>query len=147
MSGSSSISPIPTNFLGPVPGTLSTQENINWYGTLRPRVGYTVCPNMLIYATGGLAYGDVSYSGNLNFGPGFIQYPASLSSTKVGWTLGGGVEYAVCRCWTIKAEYLYMDLGSESAIAGPNIPNPPFGEAYNWQTTANIFQIGLNYKF
>jgi outer membrane immunogenic protein len=147
MSGSQSISPIPMNIGGPASGILSTHENINWYGTLRPRLGYTVTPTVLIYATGGLAYGDVSYSGNLNFGPGIIQYPASLSTTKVGWALGGGVEYAISKCWTVKAEYLYMDLGSESAIAGPTVYNPPWGEAYRWETTANIFQIGVNYKF
>jgi outer membrane immunogenic protein len=65
----------------------------------------------------------------------------------VGWALGGGVEYAVSRRWTVKAEYLYMDLGSESAI-GNGVPlNPPFTEGYTWKTTANIFQIGMNYKF
>ena len=40
-----------------------------------------------------------------------------------------------------------MDLGSESAVANPIPPNPPYPEGYNWQTTANIFQIGVNYKF
>ncbi len=107
-------------------------------------------PTLLVYATGGLAYGDVSYSANTNF-VGGEEFPASFSTTKVGWTLGGGVEYAVSKCWTVKAEYLYMDLGSESAIANPTLPYPPgypaFQEGYTWKTTANIFQIGMNYKF
>jgi outer membrane immunogenic protein len=145
MSGSSSISPYPGYPTGS--GTVGTAyENINWYGTVRPRLGYTVQPNVLIYATGGLAYGDVSYSANA-YGP-LNGYPASVSTTKVGWALGGGVEYAVSRCWTIKAEYLYMDLGSESAIVGSIPPiSPPYQVNYNWETTANIFQIGMNYKF
>ena len=40
-----------------------------------------------------------------------------------------------------------MDLGSESAIGSPIPPHPPFQVSYNWQTTANIFQIGMNFKF
>ena len=146
MSGYSSISPVP-HVGGPAPGVLSTQESINWFGTLRPRLGYTVKPNVLIYATGGLAYGDASYSANKNYGAGNEQYPASVSSTKVGWAVGGGVEYAFSRCWTIKAEYLYMDLGSEYSVANPIPPGPPYQMGYTWQTTANIFQIGMNYKF
>jgi len=147
MSGSQSVSPVILGGGVSVPGVISTHENTNWFGTLRPRLGYTVKPNALIYATGGLAYGDVSYSASTDFGPGFVSYPASLSTTKVGWALGGGVEYAVSRRWTVKAEYLYMDLGSESAI-GNGVPlNPPFTEGYTWKTTANIFQIGMNYKF
>jgi len=147
ISGSRTVFPIINNDGTTWPGTVSAHESINWFGTLRPRLGYTVTPTLLIYGTGGLAYGDVSYSANTNFGAGYNQYPASLSTTKVGWVLGGGVEYALSKCWTIKAEYLYMDLGSESAIAGPTVYNPPWGEAYRWETTANIFQIGVNYKF
>ena len=149
MSGSQSSSPIFFASGPPFPGVIPAQENINWFGTVRPRLGYTVRPNVLIYATGGLAYGDVSYSANTNFV--YEQFPASFSTTKVGWTLGGGVEYAVSKCWTVKAEYLYMDLGSESAIANPTEPYPPgypaYQEGYTWKTKVNIFQIGMNYKF
>jgi len=145
MSGSQNVSPIIFGGGVPVAGILSAQESINWFGTVRPRLGYTVKPNVLVYATGGLAYGDVSYSANTNFV--VQQFPASLSTTKVGWTLGGGVEYAVSKCWTVKAEYLYMDLGSESVIAGAIPPYAPLAEGYTWNTKANIFQIGMNYKF
>ncbi|MFZ0944623.1 MAG: outer membrane protein [Syntrophobacteraceae bacterium] len=141
MSGSQNVPQAPPF----APGVITAHENINWFGTLRPRLGYTVKPNVLIYATGGLAYGDVSYAGNNYFPiPGGAEYPASLSTTKLGWALGGGVEYALCKNWTVKAEYLYMDLGSESAISRLN---GPFQVSYDWQTTANIFQVGVNYKF
>jgi outer membrane immunogenic protein len=106
-----------------------------------------VKPNVLIYATGGLAYGDVSYSANKNY-PSSNQYPTSVSTTKVGWALGGGVEYAISKCWTVKAEYLYMDLGSEYSVANSIPPiSSHYQMGYTWQTTANIFQIGMNYKF
>ncbi len=147
MSGSQSVSPILLNNGGTFPGVVSAHENTNWFGTLRPRLGYTVKPTVLIYATGGLAYGNVSYSANTDFGAGFNSYPASFSTTNVGWALGGGVEYAISKHWTVKAEYLYMDLGNESVIAGPVSPNPPFTEGYSWSTAANIFSVGASYKF
>ena len=147
MSGSQSVSPILLNSGGTFQGVVSAHENTNWYGTLRPRLGYAVQPRLLVYATGGLAYGDVSYSANTNFGQGYNSYPASLSTTKVGWAVGGGVEYAVSKHCTVRLEYLHMDLGSESVTAGPVSPNPPYTEGYTWNTTANIFNVGVNYKF
>jgi outer membrane immunogenic protein len=143
MSGSQTVAPIPNVGFG----SSAMYEKINWYGTLRPRLGYTVTPTVLIYATGGLAYGDVSCSGNVIGSTTALQYPVSFSTEKVGWALGGGVEYAFCRNWTFKAEYMYMDLGSESAVANATVSASPPMEAYSWQTTANIFQIGMNYKF
>jgi outer membrane immunogenic protein len=150
MSGSETVSPIiqsdGTSFPGP--GFLRAKENINWFGTLRPRLGYTVTPTLLIYGTGGLAYGNVSYSATSNFlTVGTVTYPVSFNRTQVGWTLGAGVEYALAKNWSVKAEYLYMDLGSQSATANPDPANPPFQVGYKWETTANIVDIGLNYKF
>ena len=150
MSGSQTVSPIIQNNGTRFPGAgfLTAHQETNWFGTLRPRLGYTVIPALLVYGTGGLAYGDVSYSANSDFRPnGAAFYPASFSKTKVGWTVGGGVEYAISKNWTLKAEYLYMDLGSESVSANPGITLPPFRVGYNWETTANIFNIGINYKF
>ncbi|MHC1727679.1 MAG: outer membrane protein [Syntrophobacteraceae bacterium] len=148
MSGSQSVSPIPFTDGSTFPGSVSAHEETNWFGTLRPRLGYTVTPTLLIYGTGGLAYGNVSYSANTNFAPpGTATYPASFSKTQVGWTAGGGVEYAFSKRWTVKAEYLYMNLGSASVIARPVSPNPPYTEGYTWNTTANIFNIGVNYRF
>jgi outer membrane immunogenic protein len=148
MSGSKSVSPILYTNGSTVPGAVSASETTNWFGTLRPRLGFTVPPALLIYGTGGLAYGNVSYSANTNFSPpGNETYPASFSKTQVGWTAGGGLEYAFSKRWTLKAEYLYMNLGSESAIGNPSPPNPPFQEGYSWKTTANIIDFGLNYRF
>ena len=146
MSGSKSVSPILFTDGSTVPGVVEAHEQTNWFGTLRPRLGYTVPPPLLIYGTGGLAYGNVSYSANTNFA-GNETYPASFSKTKVGWTAGGGVEYAISKHWSLKAEYLYMNLGSEPVIANPTIPNPPFQAGYSWKTTANIINFGVNYKF
>ncbi|MEN6438643.1 MAG: outer membrane protein [Syntrophobacter sp.] len=148
MSGSQTVSPIAQNNGAPFSGALTAHQETNWFGTLRPRLGYTVMPTLLAYGTGGLAYGDVSYSANTDYrAGGGVFYPASFSKTRVGWTVGGGFEYAVSKNWTVKTEYLYMDLGSESAVANANIGMPPFQVGYSWKTTAQIINIGLNYKF
>jgi len=147
MSGTKTVSPIVQNDLTTTGGFLTAHQETNWYGTLRPRMGYTVTPTLLVYGTVGLAYGDVSYSAESNFQDFGVTYPVSFSKIEVGWTAGGGLEYALCKHWTVKAEYLYIDLGSESAIVDQIPASPPFQVAYKWNTTANIFNIGLNYKF
>ena len=73
------------------------------------------------------------------------------SSTRVGWTIGGGVEYAVTNNITIKGEYLYADLGSSSfnsignAFALANFPGVAVSGKINYN--ASIFRAGVNYKF
>jgi len=76
----------------------------------------TVTPDLVLYGTGGLAYGRVDASANWRFDPEQGQAPASVSKTKVGWTAGAGAEWMFARNWSAKLEYLYVDLGSESAI-------------------------------
>ncbi len=147
ISGKQTATPITDISGGTFPGTsLSTQESINWYGTLRPRVGYTVTPSTLVYGTGGLAYGNVSYSASTDYRPIGSLYSSSISTTKVGWAAGGGVEYAISKCWTVKAEYLYVNLGDQTAAAS-GVPDTGFHVGYKWETNANILNIGLNYKF
>ena len=74
--------------------------------------------------TGGLAYGDVSYSSTdpISGRVGTDSaYPAAFSRTKVGWTAGAGAEWAFAPNWSAKIEYLYIDLGNELTIANPII--------------------------
>lgn len=150
MSGTTTVSPIIQSDGTPFPGDglLRAHQDIGWYGTLRPRAGYAVLPTLLVYATGGLAYGDVTYSAKTDFRPaGTAAYATHFSKTKAGWTVGGGVEYAVSTHITVRAEYLYMDLGSESVNVNPNIVLPPYRVGYKWETTSNVFNVGVNYKF
>lgn len=150
MTGSEMVSPITTNNGTPYPGTgyIEVHQDTDWLGTLRLRLGVTPVSRLLIYGTGGMAYGHVHYSANSNFMPfGTIQYPASFTKTKVGWTAGGGVEIALGKRWSIKTEYLYYDLGSESVVANPVPPNPPFHVEYTWETAAHTVNIGINFRF
>ncbi len=154
MSGTSTLSPI-TQYDGtPLPGNglLRTHAETDWFGTIRPRVGYTVLPNLLIYGTGGLAYGHVSFTGTTDFRPiGNQVYSASTDDTKVGWAAGAGAEYALSRRWSVKLEYLFYDLGSETVIANP-VPGfalaaQPYQVAYTVDTVTHQLNLGVNYRF
>ena len=87
-----------------IPGSfLSTEQKLSWFGTLRGRLGATVTPDLLLYATGGLAYGHDDASANTFFN-NITQYPASVSKTKAGWTAGAGAEWMFARNWSAKLE-------------------------------------------
>jgi outer membrane immunogenic protein len=123
----------------------------DWFATVRPRLGYAV-NNTLWYATGGLAVGDVQGSWTLLSSNGYNK-TGSGSETKVGWTVGAGVEHAFQPNWTVKLEYLYTDLGSISYnstyLPGSTFAPPGFNyrENISQDFTFHTVRVGLNYKF
>jgi outer membrane immunogenic protein len=128
-------------------------SEVNWWGTLRGRVGYAM-GRFLPYATAGIVYGDVKTSGSCSnvSGPfGCDQSGGSVSGTHTGWSLGGGVEYAVTDHLTAKVEYLYANLGSVTAsnhyldatYGGP-IYSP--GDQMQTKATFSTIRVGLNWK-
>lgn len=150
MDGTDDVSPIIQNNGTPFPGAgfLIAHQDTSWVGTLRPRLGVTLVPRLLVYGTAGLAYGHVAFSADSDFRPvGTEHYPAAFDKTKKGWTAGAGAEIAILKRWTVKGEYLYYDLGSETFTANPVPPLPPFQVRYNWETTAQTIKFGLNFKF
>jgi outer membrane immunogenic protein len=136
--------------LGNPPGyTYSTAEKLNSLATLRARFGFTPSDRLLIFVTGGLAYGEVLDSSSLNIAAGGgIFYTGSHSSWRTGWTVGGGGEYALSDNWLVKLEYLYYDLGSQTVI-GPRSPAIafPYATQTTFNTIGHIIRIGMNYKF
>ena len=135
-------------------------RSIDWLGTVRGRLGILATPAMLIYATGGLAYGEAKLSSNyrhicVGCSPlvGGLAASFSESDTLVGWTIGGGAELLVARNWTLKTEYLYYDLGDMSVTTlvpgfGFNglafIRHSPTVESH---FAGHIVRAGLNYRF
>jgi opacity protein-like surface antigen len=73
--------------------TFVAHERLDWLGTVRPRVGFLVTPQALLYATGGLACGGGSVDQNISYVSPAVQFPSSTSFTKLGWTAGGGLEW------------------------------------------------------
>jgi outer membrane immunogenic protein len=148
MKGTAVLVGITQNNGAPWNGSLTAHQDTKWFGTLRGRAGFTPANKVLLYGTGGLAYGRVNYSANADFRPqGPVQYPTASRKTKTGWVAGGGVEVGIHKYWSLKAEYLYYDLGNESFIGNPTPANPPFQVAYTFQTRAHTFTTGVNFHF
>ena len=163
---------------GAVPGLATTAYNaeINWFGTVRGRVGFLIGDQFLLYGTGGLAYGRVELSGATSVSASVLPNPAvgpasltpaasafSESKTNLGFVVGGGMEgrlsYWLPPNWTWKLEYLYVDLGSVDTAA-PITGGATLGlrgqllfsaftgaVAAHTHFTDNIFRVGLNYQF
>jgi outer membrane immunogenic protein len=105
----------------------------SWLATVRGRLGYAA-DRFMPFVTGGLAVGDIRAQT-----PGF----GTQSDTNAGWTLGGGLEAALSQNWTVKAEYLYVDLGKMNC--GLNCGGGLTTDNVTFHT--NILRAGLNYKF
>jgi outer membrane immunogenic protein len=127
-----------------VPTFLTVNEKLDWFGTARGRLGYTVTPTVLLYGTGGLAYGNIETNGD--------------GDLKTGWTAGGGIEARIVGNWTAKLEYLYMDFGDpgQNPIQVLQVCAPvaactgiklPISASSTSSVTDNIVRLGVNYKF
>jgi outer membrane immunogenic protein len=125
-----------------IPNTFSLDatSNIEFFGTLRGRVGYAQGP-WLLYATGGLAWARNEVTTSFNI-PGTFEFVLLQDhQTHFGWTAGGGVEWALSPNWSTKVEYLYADLGSRDYdFVTPFIP--PVSHKETLQTV----KLGLNYR-
>ncbi|HLH98351.1 MAG TPA: outer membrane protein [Xanthobacteraceae bacterium] len=130
-------------------GTLakSVSTSTNWLSTIRGRMGLAVADTM-VYATGGVAFGGVKNSQHVCSSPSHTFCTKSESTTRVGWTIGGGVEHMWDAHWTIGLEGLFVDLG-ESKVSNPD-PFAGSDNALKNTTFRNQLVIGrfkLNYKF
>jgi outer membrane immunogenic protein len=138
--------------------------NLQYLGTVRGRLGYLVTPTLLVYGTGGLAYGgvsaNISQSQIVNFSNGLSGIAAfgnaSYSNTQVGYTAGGGVEWMFLPNWSAKAEYLYYNLGNvsmTSVMTASGIWGNTYGPTTWTSSTANttisgnLVRAGVNYHF
>lgn len=134
--------PPPNGFVG---RTTSLTQTVNWFGTIRGRIG-VAHDNWLFYVTGGGAFGQVKSDLLMQAEAGGVSFGGTNSATRFGWTAGAGVETAIASHWTVKAEYLYVDLGTFSSAFSSNPAS-----AATWTTDSRTrFQVvraGLNYKF
>jgi outer membrane immunogenic protein len=139
----------------------SASEKLDLFGTVRARLGFLVMPQLLLFGTGGLAYGHASATTSMTETVGGTCFcgpsptaSVTSSSTMTGWTAGGGLEWMFVPQWTLKGEYLYYDLGTLNA-ALPQITQLNgsgagfFGAnvASSATVKGSIARVGLNYKF
>ncbi|MBN8989084.1 MAG: porin family protein [Rhizobiales bacterium] len=125
-----------------------------WFATFRGRAGFLVDPSLLLYGTGGLAVGEVRFAntatltaqlfdGNSNTpigAPVSASATVAESQTRVGWTVGGGLEKKFAPNWSAKAEYLYMDFGSKTYFGGT-------ANAVDVRFRDHVGRVGINYQF
>jgi outer membrane immunogenic protein len=134
----------PAGVCSSVAVSVTSSQQLDYFGTIRGRAGVLVVPEVLLYATGGFAYGRVHTDSNIagalrqeNFNP--------------GWTVGAGAEGAVGGGWSVRLEYLYLDLGNVSGVFKSNVlaldATNLLVQGFNSHITDNIVRIGLNYAF
>lgn len=145
----------------------AVQKTLDWFGAVRARAGYLVTPSIFAFASGGFAYGGMTLQNQIGHTTdvlpligAFYQSVSSvghISTARVGWTLGGGIEWKFSPDMSVKAEYLYYDLGqanptgaildaTRAAPAGPpffNIASVTASTRFNGQ----IARLGFNYHF
>jgi outer membrane immunogenic protein len=130
--------------------TLLRSANLDWFGTVRGRLGLAIWDRTLIYGTGGIMYGE-EVANLLATTPG-PTFQAQSSGTHSGWVAGGGIEYAFTNGLSAKLEGLYYDLGSET-IAGttntslPGAPPAFFTESGNFAYKGALVRLGANLTF
>jgi len=99
----------------------------------------------LIYGTGGLAWGNVDSHVRIDFADaGLTDISGGDSSTRMGWTLGGGLEYKVSEAWSVKAEYLYVDLGDDDIVNRDVLGNNLRADS---DVSFHTVQLGANFHF
>jgi outer membrane immunogenic protein len=116
--------------LAPLAPSSGYNVGLRWFGTVRGRLGYVLAPTLLLYGAAGFAYGEVT--------------AFNASSTRSGWTAGGGAEWYFLpnSQWTAKIEYLFTNFGSSAADG-----NSFWGSGVSQHATLNLVRVGLNYHF
>jgi len=150
--------PLPGNDFNIVTTTSASSEwSLPWFATFRGRAGFLADPTLLLYGTGGLAVGEVKFATQTTrtaqlFGPGstgttpqgaaltVVDAALSGSRTRVGWTVGAGLEKKFTPNWSAKLEYLYVDFGTETYFGGT-------GNAVDVSFHDHILRGGFNYGF
>jgi outer membrane immunogenic protein len=141
----------------PLSGGDTTSVKLGWDASLRGRAGWLPTPNLLLYATGGAAWQNLASAGSC--GPvvtsaycnGIVQpVPGSItnSTTRLGWTIGGGLEWKVSASWFTRAEYRFADFATWNEVFG--FGTGIFGSnTYRYQLNVHTHMatFGLGYKF
>ena len=111
------------------------------FGTVTGRLGIA-SDRILLYAKGGFAYTNLSLGVKDSVPP--LTTDATKRLTYAGWTMGGGIEYAISQNWLIKSEYQFMDFGQKSISA---VASDGVTDTWKHRPSAHIVKLGINYKF
>jgi outer membrane immunogenic protein len=135
-----------------IPGDVNwaIENQLDWFGTVRGRAGVAV-NNFLFYGTAGVAFGQTkAHQVVTNIIPCcLVTAVSSASENHIGWTAGGGVEWMYSRNWSVKVEYLYVDLGSADYrfIGTTFVGTPHTTDSFPADLTFHVVRLGVNYRF
>jgi outer membrane immunogenic protein len=122
-----------------------------WDASLRGRLGFLLTPATLAYATGGVAWQHYQVTSTCVSAECVLNRdtPAIVtnSTTKPGWTAGGGIETAVWGHWLARGEYRYTDFGTAPFIISRTINGLPFLDNFDVKLRTHTVTFGLAYKF
>jgi outer membrane immunogenic protein len=125
--------------------TANTVSSIDWYGTLRGRLGWATGP-LMVYGTGGLAYGQTRVNSTVFenfFLPNILN--SQTSSVKAGWVAGFGIEYLLRPNLILNLGYQYVDLGNTSLVGAS--PNGNITQSVNASGRFQVVSVGLSWLF
>lgn len=133
--------------------TLTESISSDWLVTVRGRLGFTLYPQLLLYATGGGAFTQYTFASSYRDNAVDLGFPGGSgygnnTSSKTGWTVGGGGEWRLTEHLSVKAEYLYVDFGSMNVWV-PLSNTSAFRQTMLVKNdfNTNIVRFGLNYQF
>jgi opacity protein-like surface antigen len=140
------------------PESLTHEHNLDWFGTVRGRVGAVFAPDAVAYLTGGVAYGVIEHRGSIygsangldaNGNPAVVFAGTDFFDRmmKVGWTAGVGIEAHLGGPWTARIEYLHVDFGAQSTTEFNPQNSTPTAVTFNSRITENLVRLGINYRF
>jgi len=140
-----------TNFNTVIPLTLATatanaHSNVDWYGTVRGRLGWSSGP-ILFYGTAGLAYGHVDLNSSISSPAGPVSLSSQTSATRAGWVVGGGIDYMWSPNLILNLGYQYVDLGTIN-LSGVNTAfGGVLSQTASTHAQFSVFTVGLNWRF
>jgi outer membrane immunogenic protein len=126
------------------PPTASTSSSIDWYGTVRGRLGWATGP-VMFYGTGGLAYGRTNVNSTLTDNILLRSLNSQSSTVKAGWVAGFGIEYLLRPNLVVNLGYQYVDLGTTSLVASS--PTGLLSQNVNAREQFQVVSVGLSWLF
>jgi OOP family OmpA-OmpF porin len=137
-----------TRTIGGLTSTYQVGRTQEWLGTVRGRLGWTPSPTWLTYVTGGFSYAQIDSSfANQFSGTSTASLRGSKSGVSTGYNVGAGAEFAVSPQFSIKAEYLYVNLGTIGYNVANDTVRSTLTNHVSFDNNENIFRVGLNYHF
>jgi outer membrane immunogenic protein len=137
-----------------VPNTSTYTRQFDWFSSLRARVGITVWPTLLIYATGGLAFGHTRIGSSVNCPAALPPCASEATMTNattagaLGTAFGAGAEWMFAPRWSVKAEYLFADFGEHSDMLTYMYPVANTSTmASTARDSVNMVRAGINWHF